>query len=296
MAKEEIKLKINADVKGVKKDLKGVQKETKNAAGDFTVMGMSLNGVKRGFLSAMTGAKAMFGSIKAGLISSGIGIFILAIGSLVAFFTKTKRGAEMLERAMAGLGAIMNTLTDLMSGVGEIMVKAFTDPKQAVADLWEAIKTNLINRVDGMIDMFGALGDTIRAALSLDWDGMKDGAADFGESMVQATTGVDDLIGKMQEGFNDLATEINDNVEAAMRLKGITQALRQAENDYSKERAQTMQEIQKARLEALDESKTAEERLEALQTANDLELKTTAKAIELQKQKIMVQREENEII
>jgi len=279
----------------VKSNIGDVSKDAGNAASEFRVMGVSLNGVKAGFASAAVTAKGMFGTIKAGLISTGIGAFLVIIGSLFAYFTKTKKGAEMLERAFAGVGAVVNVITDLFSSFGETVVSAFKNPKQAIKDLWEAIKTNIVNRVEGLIDSFGNLGDIIKAAFSLDWEGVKEGAADFGESMIQTATGVDDFVGKMAKGFNDLSTEIKGNVTAAMDLKRATQGLRQAENDYSKDRAKTMQEIQKARLEALDDSKTAEERLAALQKANDLELATTAAAIELQKERIRIQQQEMDL-
>ena len=76
-----------------------------------------------------------------------------------------------------------------------------------------------------------------------------------------------------------------------MKLKGLTQQLKDEEREFNKVRAQTRQEIQKARLDALDESKTAEERLAALQTANELELKTTEDVLEMQRRKIQIQKE-----
>jgi len=275
----------------VKSNIGEVGKEAGNAAGEFKVMGISLNGVKRGFASAAVTAKGMFGSIKAGLISTGIGAFLVIVGSLIAYFKSTKRGAEKLERALAGVGAVVSVLTDLLSGFGEVIVGAFSDPQQAIKDLWEAIKTNLLNRITGIVDSFTYLGKTIKSALSFDWDGVKENAAGFGESMVQVATGVDDLTGKMAKGFKSIGDEIDKDVTAATKLKKATQELRQLENDFAKDRAQTRQEIQKARLDALDESKTAEERLAALQKANDLELKTTADAMELQKEKIRIQKE-----
>jgi len=288
-------LKVVAETSKASKDMNALGNETKGAAAETTLLGGAMNFVRGAMLKVKSMSKLLFGSIKSGLISTGIGAFVVIIASLFAYFKNTKKGAEMLERAMAGVGAIVNTITDLFSSFGEIIVGAFKNPKQAIADLWEAIKTNIVNRVEGLFDTFGALGDTIKAAFSLDWEGVKAGAADFGESMIQTATGVDDLTGKMAEGFNNLGAEIKGNVTAAVELKRATQELRQEENDYSKERAKTMQEIQKSRLEALDDSKTAEDRLAALQKANDLELKTTAKAIELQEKRIRIQREEMDL-
>tara|TARA_R100000900_G_scaffold63857_1_gene51185 strand:- start:1516 stop:3117 length:1602 start_codon:yes stop_codon:yes gene_type:complete len=281
---ENININVNSNVGDVAKD-------TKNAAAEFKVMGVSLNGIKKGFASAATTAKGMFGSIKAGIISSGVGAFVVLVGSLIAYFKSTKDGAEKLERAMAGFGAVISVITDRLSGFGEVIVSAFENPQQAIADLWEAIKTNLLNRVQGIIDAFGYLGKTIQSALSFDWDEMKENAAGFGESIVQVATGVDDLTGKMAAGFKSLGEEINNDVAAAMKLKKLTQELRDEEREFNKVRAQTRQEIQKARLDALDESKTAEERLAALQKANELELKTTEDVLEMQRRKIEIQKE-----
>ena len=283
------KIVIEAEVKS---NIGEVSKDAKSAAGEFKVMGISLNGVKAGFASAAVTAKGMFGSIKAGLISTGIGAFVVLIGSLVSYFTNTKRGAEMLERAMAGLGAVVSVVTDLFSSVGEAAVGAFTDPKQAITDLWEFIKDNLMNRLTGMVDGFKSAGKIIQSALSFDWEGVKEGAVEYGQALIQVGTGMDVEQQKaFIEGIKDIGTEMNNEAAAAMRLKGMLQQLKDEEREFSKVRAQTRQDIQKARLDALDESKTAEERLAALQKANDLELKTTADILEMQKKKIEVQKE-----
>jgi hypothetical protein len=290
MAKEVLEMEVKSNIGEVTKETKELTNEASSAVGEFRFMGVSLNGVKKAFASAAVTAKGMFASIKAGLISTGIGAFLVLIGSLVAYFTSTKDGAEKLERAMAGFGAVVSVITDRLSTFGEVIVSAFENPQQAVKDLWEAIKTNIVNRVEGLFDVFGALGDTIKAAFNLDWEGVKAGAADFTESMIQTATGVDDLTGKMAEGFKSLGDEIEKDVAAAMRLKGMLQQLKDEEREFSKVKAQTRQDIQKARLDALDESKTAEERLAAVQKANDLELKTTEDVLEMQRRKIEVQK------
>ena len=283
-------MEVKSNIGEVTKETKELTNEASNAVGEFKFMGVSLSGVKKAFASAAVTAKGMFSTIKAGLISTGIGAFVVLIGSLVAYFKSTKDGAEKLERAMAGFGAVVSVITDRLSTFGKVIVSAFEDPQQAVADLWEAIKTNIVNRVEGLFDVFGALGDTIKAAFSLDWEGVKAGAADFSESMIQTATGVDDLTGKMAKGFKALGDEIEKDVAAAMKLKGLTQQLKDEEREFSKVRAQTRQDIQKARLDALDESKTAEERLAAVQKANDLELKTTEDVLKMQRRKIEVQK------
>jgi len=127
------KIVIEAEVKS---NIGEVSEETKNAAAEFKIMGVSLNGVKAGFASAAVTAKGMFGTIKAGLISTGLGAFVVVLGSLVTFFTKTKRGAELLEVAFAGIGAAINVVTDRVSKLGGAIVKLFSgDAKGALQNI-----------------------------------------------------------------------------------------------------------------------------------------------------------------
>ena len=304
MAKKEVlELEVKSNIKTVTQDtdkmaesLDDVNKEAKEGIGNFTLMGVSLNGVKQAFTKAAITAKGMFGSIKAGLISTGLGAFVVLVGSLVSYFTNTKKGSEALTRTLAGLGAVVDRITDLFSNVGETMVGAFNDPKKAIEDLWEAIKKNLMNRLTGIIDGFKAVGKVIQGVFSMDWDKVAEGAREYGHALVQVVSGYDT---QAQKEFYDNIMEINEGLglayKAQVALTEATQKLKDEERDFSKVRAQTRQDIQKARLDALDETKTAEERLKALQTANDLELQTVGKSLKMQRERIRVKTAENEI-
>ena len=74
----------------VKSNIGEVSKEANSLVGEFEVMGVSLNSVKAGFVSIGNTAKASFATIKAGIASTGIGALVIAFGSLLAFFTKTR--------------------------------------------------------------------------------------------------------------------------------------------------------------------------------------------------------------
>ena len=129
---EEINIKLDADVKGavnstnkLKQEVKGVNNEAKETLGNFRLFGVSLNSIGAGFKKVGAIAKASFATIRAGLISTGIGAFVVAIGSLVSYFTNTKRGADALKTAFAGIGAVIDELTDRLSHTGEALVMIF---------------------------------------------------------------------------------------------------------------------------------------------------------------------------
>ena len=133
----------------------------------------------------------------------------------------------------------------------------------------------------------------VEAALNLDWDMAKEGALEYGQALIQMSTGLDaEMQQDIADGVKDFVDETKKAVDVSNRLTAAQQRLRDEERKFNKVRAQTRQEIEKARLDALDDSKTSEERLAALKKANDLELETTAKTIEMQEKKIALQKTE----
>jgi len=241
MAKEEVIINIKANSSEANKSLEKVTKNTKEtsnaaneAAGNFRIMGVSLNGVKSAFSKIIPVAKGMFSTIKAGMISTGIGALVIAVASLISYFTKTKKGAEMLTVGFKAVGAIISVLTDRISAIGGAIVKVFKG------------------------DFKGALNEA-----------------------KGAVTG--------------LGTEIANETRAMIELTETLQRVRDAERDFSKERAQTNQIISEARMLAEDETKSYDERLTALKTANELEITTTEKAIALHQEKLDAKRIEVEM-
>jgi len=222
------KIVIEAEVKS---NIGDVSKDASRAAGEFKVMGVSLNGVKAGFASAAVTAKGMFGTIKAGLISTGIGAFVVLIGSLMVFLTKTKKGAELLEVAFAAIGAALSVLTDRISAIGGAIVKVFSG------------------------DFSGAVNDVKGAMV----------------------------------GIGD---EIARELKLAIELERKFQQIADSERQLNIERAEANKIIAKARLDAEDETKSLEERMSALQTANEAELEITAKALDIQKERLETKRQE----
>lgn len=73
--------------------------------------------------------------LKVALIGTGIGALVVALGSLVAWFTKTQKGVEAANKIMAALGATINVIIDRASKLGSALVNLFTGNfKQAGED------------------------------------------------------------------------------------------------------------------------------------------------------------------
>ena len=140
-----------------------------NEAGDagseaFGQLDAVLGGVPSKFKNAVGGIKKLSGgfkSLRAAIISTGIGALVIALTSLATFFTKTQRGAEMLEKAQAGLGAAFAVITDKVSALGEGLVNVFTNPIESIKNFASSIESFVIGKVQQLIDGFGVLGKAV---------------------------------------------------------------------------------------------------------------------------------------
>lgn len=73
--------------------------------------------------------------LKVALVSTGIGALVVALGSLVSWFTKTQKGVETANKIMGALGATINVIIDRASKLGSALVNLFTGNfKQAGED------------------------------------------------------------------------------------------------------------------------------------------------------------------
>jgi len=220
--------------KTVKKSSKSTSKAfsnlSKGATGSLGMISKSLgsisgesSGAASGFASLASGAATLniaLGPI--GLILAAVGV---AVAALKSYFTNTTEGAEVFAKMMGYLSGVMGYFQDVLADVGKWLVKAFEDPQTAVADLWDMIKNNLINRFKGFIDMyingfkalkngFLGLGYAIKGVFSDDakkkseeyFAKMKDSMADFGKSFAQTLTGLnpDDVLDKVTTGLAEI--------------------------------------------------------------------------------------------
>lgn len=115
----------NKKLKEFNKTQKEQEKAVKGTIGNFQVMGVSLNGLKRTVSGIIPLIKMMFKSITAGIMSTGLGVFVIAFGSLVTYVTSTKEGMDKLAVTMAKIGAGFNVVKDRISGFGKIVKNIF---------------------------------------------------------------------------------------------------------------------------------------------------------------------------
>ena len=129
-------------LKGLGGYFKDVGDEIKNIGVQFKTAQAETVGMttaQKGLTTALNLASAAFKVLKVAIISTGIGALVIALGSLVSYFTKTQAGIEMASKAMAGLGAVINVIIDRLSKVGSAIVNLFSGNfKKAANDIKSA--------------------------------------------------------------------------------------------------------------------------------------------------------------
>lgn len=204
----------------------------KKASAALKGMGTGIvNGIK-GLRTLKITSKTTFNAIKVGIASTGIGLLVLALGSLITYFTQSQKGADKLKVAFAAIGTTISVLVDRLSTFGGGLLKILS--------------------------------------------------GDFSE-------GVDML----KDSFKGLGEEIRNEAAAATDLEKANQKLQDREIAMIKTRAEARRDIEAAKLASADQTKTIQERGEALERAIELEKKVANEEIAIAKERARIITEQN---
>jgi len=158
----------------VKSNIGEVSKETKELTNNFGAFGITIgsikgkfqevgkiitNGLKQialqtqlagiGFKKMFSGdiiggAKTLFNVIKAGIASTGIGLLVVAFGSLVQYFRDSEEGASKFKQITSQLGVVIGNVTDIVSNLGKSLFKLITGDikgfKDGLAEVTQGVK------------------------------------------------------------------------------------------------------------------------------------------------------------
>jgi hypothetical protein len=256
---------------------------------------------------AIKGLNLTLKALRAAFIATGIGAILVAFVSLKQALTRTEEGAQKLRLIMAGFTAVSDVILDRFVDIGNVLIAAFEKPQQAVKDLWEAIKQNLVNRVTALPMIFnsvtGAISKNLQGiALAVKgiWsdearEASKKLFAEAGDDyktylngIVQLSTGVEDLFAKIGAGAKNLNDEIKkESLERIIQEAAMNRVL-VAERKISVERATQNKDLQQAREIARNLDEDSQKRLNALREVSEAENKLSEKELANQREKLSV--------
>ena len=152
-----------------------------------------------------------------------IGIAIKAFQSFTEILQQNQKIADLFSVGLESLSIVFNDLVSFLldntQPVVDFFTKIFENPTQSIKDLGNAIKDNIIERFNSLLDTIGFVGDAISSFITGDWDGAKEAAINAGKELVDVYTGVDGTVDKVaktvKEGAEALTTYAKEVVKTA---------------------------------------------------------------------------------
>lgn len=303
MAKEKVVLEIDGDTSKLNSAIEASDDAIKDlsASGQKAVGALDkvTGGLASSFVQTAKGVQTFIKGLnltKVAIIGTGIGALVVALGSVVTYFTQTKRGAELLQRVTGALGAVVAKLTDKVSALGEFFVNVFTNPKETITELGNTIKTFVTDKIEQLLDGLGLLGSAIKKAFSGDFSGAledaKEGIVKVGDSAL-ALNPATAVMYNMAQGIAEVASEAGEAASKTYELLEAQQRLKDAQRELGVETARLRRDIKEYNLIAEDTTRPIEERIAAAEAAGQIERELLAERMRQAEEAIRIQEELN---
>ena len=230
---EEVVLDLVANDKA-SKELKKVKGEIKEAKEEQGLFAEQTDRLKKSFgkLKGSVGkAVKSFRTLKGAIISTGIGVLVIAFGTLITYFSKSKEGSEKLDAIMAGLGATVDVLTDRIIGFGKGVIAFFKgDFSEGIA----AIKNSVSGIGDEIADEAGrafALTEKLQDLA----DAERDMAVARAENLL--------AVKRLDAVVDDVTNKEQVRIDAAQKAQDLLNENAEAEMSLLKDKLATLQEL-----------------------------------------------------
>jgi len=185
MADKTLEMEVKSNVGEVAEQTEQLAKSTKDAQGGFTKLGGAIKGMG-------TALKA-----------AGIGLVVALFAKLMDVFRQNQKVVDFFNIAMESLSLAFNDLFKFLeNNIGAVtgfFKDIFENPKQSIIDFGNAIKDNLIERFDSLLDTFGHLGKALGHLFKGEFSEAFDSVKDAGKESIDIITGVDNSVDKITE-------------------------------------------------------------------------------------------------
>lgn len=203
-------------------------------------------------------------------IGAVLAVITAALMALSSWFKRTEEGQNALAVASGYFKQTLDSLLDVVDSVGKWLYEAFTKPKQALVDLVDFLKGQVIYRFEAI----GKMGVAIGKIFSGDW---KEGFDELSNAMAQFSFGIENAGQKMANWANSTVDKVKERASIENQLF----QLKVRERQINEEVAATQARIAELREKAYDVTVPEQERLKYIREASKLIDENYAKEIEL---------------
>jgi len=271
MAAKKVTVELEAKTDKAISELEDLKKEI-NRLNDEVSKGnkqteKGLKGVEKASEKTAKGVSSIGNALKA----AGIGLAIAAFAKLTEVFNENQKVTDAFSTTFEALSLAFNDFFNFLDrNVGTVIdyfKGIFSDPKQAIVDFGIAIKNNITERFNSLLDTLGFLASAVKKVFSGDFAGAMDDVKKAGKESLDVLTGVNDTFDKATEILPNVVKGITDYAKSTVKAaKDTVELNKQAElaaviNQGLIEKYDRQAEQQRQIRD--DESKTIEERIAA---------------------------------
>ena len=301
-------INLNVNTKGAQKNVKdlenaveGVNKEVKDTGASTEAMSGTLDKATGGAITKFKGLKGgltsvikSFKSLRVAIIGTGIGALLIAVVALGQAFTRSEEGQNKFAKILGVIGSVVGNLLDLLADLGENIISAFENPKQALKDFTKLIKENIVNRFEGLLELFPKLGKAISLLFKGEFSAAGKVAADAVGKVTLGVDSVTDSVGNAVDAVKEFGKEVADDAAKAAKIADQRAKAEKMARALVIERAEAERKIAEIREKAADkENFTAEERIELLKEAGAISEDLANKETEVARIRLEAKQTEN---
>ena len=247
-----------------------------------------------------TGMKILRGAI----ISTGIGALIVALGSLISYFTSTQEGVNKVNKVLTPLKVLFQTLFGVVQQVGKVLVEAFKAAWEPIKKVGEFIGTFLITPIKQVVGVVKGLGKILTGDFKGAWEEVKKPAQDLvnkgkemGKAVGEARAKYAELGKEMKGIVGGIGDTMDEALKRGQRIEEINQRLVKSEAEHI-EKTEALKELFAEQNQiARDTSKSVEEREKAAKASVETLKQINALARErnqLEVERIELQQKSND--
>ncbi|BAQ92865.1 hypothetical protein [uncultured Mediterranean phage uvMED] len=197
---------VSEKLDGVADSIEKVGKESKEGiekiADSSKQTAKGVKGIAKAFKTVGTAIKA-----------AGIGLIVAGLAQLKEIFEQNQKVADLFSTTFEVLSIAFNDFANFITSNTDKFTGFFKDifdnPLQSVKDLGNAIRDNIIERFNSLLDTLGFVGDALSKFIDGDFDGAAESIKAAGKELVDVYTGVDGSFDKIVEKTGKLSEAVS---------------------------------------------------------------------------------------
>lgn len=277
------------------REFKASQNALKDAIKNYQVFGTSIGQTVDLFKTAASVGKnwiRVLGGVKVAIASTGIGLLVVALGSLVSWLQSTEKGTQVINTAFRVLGAVTEVIRDKINDFGETLFNIISNPSEAFDKFIEKIKELPKLVLDNIVTRFQSLGNIIKAAFDLDFETLAKESLDFLTGVDNSAEKVADTLDKAKDKAKEFKDDLQNAVDEGTNLEAAFVRLRREQLKLNEITSLYRAEIEQLKQKSDDVTLSIEDRLKAAQEGFAKEQSLLQQQIELKERELSLTQQE----